>query len=40
LIVALQIGSSFCNTFQQFLACRSIFGIGMVRIVLCGFFFS
>ncbi|KAF8342277.1 major facilitator superfamily domain-containing protein [Cantharellus anzutake] len=29
LITVLQVGTSFCQTFKQFLACRSLFGIGM-----------
>ena len=28
-ICSLQIGTSFCQTFKQFLACRSLFGFAM-----------
>ncbi|KAG9021918.1 hypothetical protein FS837_006865, partial [Tulasnella sp. UAMH 9824] len=29
LVAILELGSGFCNTFQQFLAVRSLFGVGM-----------
>lgn len=29
LFIALELGTGFCNTYQQFLACRALFGIAM-----------
>ncbi|KAI5288155.1 hypothetical protein KEM52_001281 [Ascosphaera acerosa] len=29
LFIALELGTGFCNTYKQFLACRSLFGVAM-----------
>lgn len=35
LFVALELGTGFCKTYRQFLACRSLFGIAMGGLCRC-----